>query len=34
MVSYQTGLTFSDMTYLYVRKVTHIFTGATYDNLI
>ena len=34
MVSYQTGMTFRDATYLYVRKVTHIFRGDTYDNVI
>lgn len=34
MLSYHTGLNFNDMTYLYVRRVTHIFKGSMYDNLV
>lgn len=34
MVSYHTGLNFNDMTYLYVRRVTHYFVGTTYDNVV
>lgn len=34
MLSYFTGLNFNDMTYLYVKRVTHTFAGSTYDNTI